>query len=233
VEAQKLEVRRQEASLQSLGISHPIIHQTIEKILNEKSLNEGLLLDVGAGVGDFVRQMQEHKQFQLHAVDLMYSKVAGVEWFVQDLNRLLQFKGDKFNVVSCIEVLEHVENPRKLIREMFRVLKPGGYLIASTPNNQSWRAILSYVFREHFVAFTNSSYPAHITAMNKMDLQRMCDEAGFQSIEFFYTNSGTLPKWTKWKWQDIHKSAFQGMRYSDNIIVVAQKNQLTLVANNT
>ena len=38
-----------------------------------------------------------------------------------------------FDTVVCTEVLEHVPDPLKAFREMYRVLKPGGYLILSTP----------------------------------------------------------------------------------------------------
>jgi SAM-dependent methyltransferase len=38
-----------------------------------------------------------------------------------------------FDTVVCTEVLEHVPDPLKAMREMYRVLKPGGYLVLSTP----------------------------------------------------------------------------------------------------
>lgn len=223
MEAQKLELLRSEASQQSLGMSHPEIYGTVCNVLKARGVDSGFLLDVGAGVGDFINVLKKKTRCTLFGVDLMYSKVPEVEWYVQDLNRNLQFQSEKFETVTCLEVLEHVENPRKLVREMFRVMKPGGNIVLSTPNNHSWRAILSYIFREHFVAFTNSSYPAHITAINKADLERMCKEAGFSNITFEYTNSGALPKWTSMTWQKISGNFLKGMRYSDNIICSAQK----------
>lgn len=228
MEAPKLEILRAEASEQSLGMSHPVIHDTVWKTLAKKNLKYATALDVGAGRGEFVSFLSKKTDWKLYGVDLMYSKIPNVEWFVQDLNRNLQFQDEKFDLVSCIEVVEHVENPRKLVREMYRILRPGGLMVLSTPNNQSWRAILSYIFREHFVAFTASSYPAHITAVNRADLSRMCNEAGFIDVQFEYTNSGALPKWTHVSWQSVSANRLRGMRFSDNIVCCAQKPFATL-----
>jgi ubiquinone/menaquinone biosynthesis C-methylase UbiE len=38
-----------------------------------------------------------------------------------------------FDTILCIAVLEHVENPEEVTAEMSRVLKPGGYLVATVP----------------------------------------------------------------------------------------------------
>ena len=40
-----------------------------------------------------------------------------------------------FNIVVCTEVLEHVYNPFKAVKEIYRILKPGGIVLASTPFN--------------------------------------------------------------------------------------------------
>src|SRR3712207_8867553 len=53
--------------------------------------------------------------------------------------------------------------------EWFRLLRPGGTLIATTPNNESWRAILSLIARGHFIAFTDAGYPAHLTALTRAE----------------------------------------------------------------
>ncbi len=49
----------------------------------------------------------------------------------------IPFKDNTFDAVLMIEVIEHVEDDRAVVDEIFRVLKPGGVLIATTPNGRT------------------------------------------------------------------------------------------------
>jgi SAM-dependent methyltransferase len=51
-----------------------------------------------------------------------------------DLNEFLPFKSGQFDAVNLVEVIEHIEHQAQLIRELRRVLKPGGQVLISTPN---------------------------------------------------------------------------------------------------
>jgi SAM-dependent methyltransferase len=51
-----------------------------------------------------------------------------------DFNQSLPFDDGQFDLVYSIEVMEHLHRPYDTLRECFRVLKPGGWLIVSTPN---------------------------------------------------------------------------------------------------
>ena len=60
-------------------------------------------------------------------------KATNLSFQVGDVTRL-PFPEKEFDACVCLEVIEHVENPDDLLREVARILKPDGAFIASTPN---------------------------------------------------------------------------------------------------
>ena len=59
----------------------------------------------------------------------------------------LEFDDDSFDVVTCQTVLIHLENPQKAVREMYRVVKPGGKVICAEPNNSAPSLIMDSISR--------------------------------------------------------------------------------------
>jgi 2-polyprenyl-3-methyl-5-hydroxy-6-metoxy-1,4-benzoquinol methylase len=220
-----LEHRAKAAEL-SKGTSGNAIYGLIERVIVERGLN-GRILDYGAGVGQFTRRLLALERFRsVSATDIMRapSDLSGqVEWIEQDLNVPLPGRDDSFDVVVAPEVIEHLENPRFMIREIFRVLRPGGTAIVTTPNNESWRSLIALLVRGHFTEFGESGYPAHITALLRKDFTRIFQEASFPAPDFYYTDSGGIPGHPVTKWQQISFGALKGRRYSDNILAIAKK----------
>jgi 2-polyprenyl-3-methyl-5-hydroxy-6-metoxy-1,4-benzoquinol methylase len=60
----------------------------------------------------------------------------------------LPFRSCAFDVVTCFEVIEHVREQESLLREMKRVLKPGGILLVSTPNKMRSSGTNPYHLKE-------------------------------------------------------------------------------------
>jgi hypothetical protein len=102
-------------------------------------------------------------------------------------------------------------------------LRSNGTVIISAPNNESVRAIAALWIQGHFVAFGESNYPSHKTALLKTDLDRLLGEAGFERRDFFYSNHGGLPKKPALTWQQVSGGWLGGKRFSDNIFVIARK----------
>lgn len=67
----------------------------------------------------------------------------GIWPVLADANRPLPLESGSVDVITAMDVLEHLTDPRMLIGEAHRVLRPGGYLVLATPNLASWHNILA------------------------------------------------------------------------------------------
>jgi 2-polyprenyl-3-methyl-5-hydroxy-6-metoxy-1,4-benzoquinol methylase len=221
-----LRAKRRAASDQSCGTSEESIYATVERRLAEEEAS-GDALDFGAGTGQLTRRLYRSGRFRSIVGADLYPRAAdfdpGIGWIEGDLNDPLPRPPATFDLIVAAEVIEHLENPRAVCRELFRLLRPGGKVLLSTPNNESWRALVALVARGHFVAFGDSSYPAHITALTRLDLQRALAEAGFRQIAFGFTDVGGIPGLPSRTWQSLLGGGARGLRFSDNIIVTARK----------
>jgi SAM-dependent methyltransferase len=101
----------------------------------------GRLVDVGCGEGQFLRRASP--RFEAHGVDIsvegvqLARSVTGLETIQVASALELPFPDGFSSVVTCLDVLEHLDQPDAALREFARVLQPGGALVMSTPNPAS------------------------------------------------------------------------------------------------
>jgi len=100
------------------------------------------LLDVGCGDGDFIFMVRD-KFRECYGVDVSAQRIEKAKelpnqekfhFFECDVDKGLRFPDNFFDAVTCIAVLEHVFNPPNLVKEIHRVLKPGGIFLVQVPN---------------------------------------------------------------------------------------------------
>ena len=207
------------ALTQSRGTSSEVLyHHATQSLVSL----EGPILDLGCGQGTLLRKLRAAGARELTGCDGFAHENGlssdGIQFVQADLNERLPFAGESFAAVTAIEVIEHLENPRHFMREIARILKPGGTAIVSTPNNESLTSTLSLVVRGQFSAFADANYPAHITPVLRIDLLRIFNETGFDRTEVTWTNSGRMPKLNV-QWQGISRRLFRGRLFSDNYLV--------------
>jgi 2-polyprenyl-3-methyl-5-hydroxy-6-metoxy-1,4-benzoquinol methylase len=219
-----LEEQRLRAAEASGGASSDVIYDLILKLVQQYD-SRGRALDYGAGVGNLTRRLASSGRFeQVEGADILprpENLPSEIAWHRFDSNEAGVLPAKSFDTVIAAEVIEHLENPRQAAREWFRILRPGGRLILSTPNNESIRSLMALLMRGHFVAFQDSCYPAHITALLRKDLARILSEAGFSGVRFHFTDFGGLPKMPAVTWQQVSFRLFKGRRFSDNLIGTA------------
>ena len=96
---------------------------------------KGFLLDAPAGTGSMASRLKK-MGFFVSCCDINPSLflVQDIEIRKGDLSQSLPYPSGSFDFITCIEGLEHLENPYNAIREFHRILKPGGKLFLSLPN---------------------------------------------------------------------------------------------------
>lgn len=105
----------------------------------------GNLLDVGCALGAMLRAGQE-AGYVPFGVELNPAAVERARQHAQDVRcgTLAQagYAPDTFDIVTMTDLLEHVHDPASTLREVRRILKPGGVLLITTPNTGSLGARL-------------------------------------------------------------------------------------------
>lgn len=89
--------------------------------------NGAVLVDIGAGQSDFAEITE---RLNVCAVD--FYPYAGIH-VVCDLEHALPFKDASADIVLLANLLEHVREPNELLKECYRILKPGGMLVGTVP----------------------------------------------------------------------------------------------------
>lgn len=134
------------------------------------------VLDVGCGSGVLLARMQS-LGWQVEGVEVDPGGVAaararGVTVHQGQLADA-KFPDSHFDAVHSAHVIEHVYNPVALLRECFRILKPGGKLVIITPNTASWG---HWKFGS---AWLNLDPPRHLMLFNPQTLRAAAEQHGF------------------------------------------------------
>jgi 2-polyprenyl-3-methyl-5-hydroxy-6-metoxy-1,4-benzoquinol methylase len=185
----------------------------------------GTLVDAGCGTGNLWRSVNSLFSRCIAVDAVRYDSMDDderVSFHAADLDReLLPVADGAADVAAAVEVIEHLENPRALMRELVRAVRPGGLVLVTTPNQLSLLSLLTLVVKQRFSAFQDASYPAHRTALLAVDLRRIAEECGLRDVEIRYTACGRLPL------SGAHYPARLAKRFpralSDNVLMVGRR----------
>jgi ubiquinone/menaquinone biosynthesis C-methylase UbiE len=170
-----------------------ILEATVAKIRELAPQMRGDYLDVGAGNGELIDRVIREFQVTPHACDYRddLMTLANIKVAVADLNREpLPYPDASFDLVTCTEVIEHLEHFRFALREISRVLRPGGVFVVSTPNVLNLRSRVRYLFFGFFNMFgplqigddRHHSTHGHINPVSYFYLAHALANAGFRDI---------------------------------------------------
>ncbi len=100
----------------------------------------------------------------------------------------LPFKDEFFDSVFCLEVLEHVEDPKKVLREMRRVMRKGGYGLVLVPTDSLLFKIIWWGWNRFNPVWKHT----HIQSFTESRLDELIRDAKFKILEVGYFHFGML-----------------------------------------
>ena len=160
-----------DASFETSAAVRKSLTETVESVAAYRRL--GRWVDIGFGEGALLVEAQtlgwDCAGTEISGASLKFGRSRG--WDVTTQSSA--WADDSCDVVSLMEILEHVLDPEGLLREAWRLLRPGGVLMATTPN------IKSLNFRLLGPRWTIVAPPEHITLFSKGALSRLTQRIPF------------------------------------------------------
>ena len=106
------------------------------------------ILDIPAGSGLFAHELQKMGH------DVTKADIHNEEGFVfSNMEAELPFEENEFDVVTCLEGVEHVINPVQFIKNIVRITSEKGVIVISTPNISNLHSRLQFLFTGTFFQF--------------------------------------------------------------------------------
>jgi SAM-dependent methyltransferase len=151
--------------------SHPVTNDRAFELIAGRLSPGSRVLDIGAGRGHMARRVAGwlsaaggNVADQMVAADLDPAVFEATEVPFQriDFNAPMPFDDGTFDLLYAIEVTEHLHRPYDFLAECFRLLRPGGWLVVSTPNLLELQSRLRFLF----TGFGNLYQPPSIDLAN-------------------------------------------------------------------
>lgn len=147
------------------------------------------LLDIGCGAGGLLvaarKNGWEAQGLEVAEQAIGYVRKLGFEVFQGELQQA-EFPAQHFDVITAAEILEHLSEPRVLVQEAARVLRPGGLFWATTPHARGLSArVLGLKWRCVWP-------PEHLQLFSLAGMKALLHDAGFKQVRFQTTGANPI-----------------------------------------
>jgi 2-polyprenyl-3-methyl-5-hydroxy-6-metoxy-1,4-benzoquinol methylase len=127
------------------AVTHTFLRSTLTKIHYRTGASRPVLLDIGCGTGSMLEEaralgyLSEGIELSHDLADIARKK----GFMVREQNAMDLDDAEKYDVVTAMDIIEHLPRPLALLRAAHRSLKPGGELVVYTPNHRGAVVLLA------------------------------------------------------------------------------------------
>ena len=152
------------------------------------------VLDVGCGGGILADSMARegatvlgidlaHKALKVAQLHALEAETQGVEYREISAELLASEQPESFDVVTCMEMLEHVPDPQAVISACAMLVKPGGYVFFSTINRNSKAFLFAIVGAEYLLNMLPRGTHEYQKLIKPSELGSYCREANLDFVQ--------------------------------------------------
>lgn len=159
------------------------------------------VLEVGCGAGQFIRAIKKLKpELNCHGCDISGRALQQAKQIPTQINydlsetSRLPYVDNYFQAVLIFDVLEHLEDVPGLLREINRVLVPGGIFHCFVPCEGDWLSVWRWLEKLRIVSGLTKKYAGHIQKFSRKSLKQVFKQVGFASLNSSYS-SHCLAQW--------------------------------------
>ncbi len=174
----------------------PGLHEALVRRLPPLN-RDGAVLDVGCGTGAWLERLSRHGFRNLYGVDVEPAQIGSTsaKVFQMDVDKDdLQLTDVKFQLITAIEVIEHIENTGRLLSLVESHLSDNGVFLLTTPNIHSLHSRLRFLLKGKLQFFDEKADRTHIKPFVFTGLRRMLARHGLRvrSLWCFPENGGSI-----------------------------------------
>lgn len=156
-----------------------------------KYKSSGCLLDVGCGEGYFLQYAE--RNYDTYGIDVSeycireaMRKTNKTKLSVNSIKQI-DYKNETFDIITCFDVLEHLEYPETTIKKIGYILKSGGLFVIRVPNLSSLGCDLK---KEGWFGYVDKT---HLSLLSNQEWFSLLNENDFKIIEVFYDGLWDTP----------------------------------------
>ena len=172
---------------------HEINPLRLDWIAKHAQLQGASVLDVGCGGGILTEAMARRgaqvtgidlseKALRVAQLHLLESKLS-IEYLAVGADELSHSRGGKYDVVTCMELLEHVPEPASMVAACARLVRPGGQVFFSTINRNPKSYLFAVIGAEYVLRLLPKGTHDYMRFIKPSELSRWSREAGLRTDE--------------------------------------------------